>query len=81
VASAKVVGAKADAIRVFPKVTKASVGIGGLHGDGALLKGDKTVAYCSTTGGLLPPVDAAPNSSRANLAFQARKRPEPMRGT
>jgi lipid-binding SYLF domain-containing protein len=48
---AKVLGAKATAILVFPKVTKAGLGIGGQHGDGALMKGGKTVAYYSTTGG------------------------------
>jgi lipid-binding SYLF domain-containing protein len=48
---AKALGAKAEAILVFPKVTKAGLGIGGQHGDGALIKGGKTVAYYSTTGG------------------------------
>jgi lipid-binding SYLF domain-containing protein len=51
VPAAKELGTKADAILVFPKVTKAGLGIGGLHGDGALMKGGKTVAYYSTTGG------------------------------
>src|SRR5262245_11883062 len=48
---AKALGAKARAILVFPKVTKAGLGIGGLHGDGALIQGGKTVAYYSTSGG------------------------------
>ena len=48
---AKALGAKAHAILVFPKVKKAGLGIGGLHGDGALIKNGKTVAYYSTTGG------------------------------
>ena len=48
---AKVLGAKARAILVFPKVTKAGLGIGGQHGDGALMKGGQTVAYYSTSGG------------------------------
>jgi lipid-binding SYLF domain-containing protein len=48
---AKALGAKAYAILVFPKVTKAGLGIGGLNGDGALIKGGKTVAYYSTSGG------------------------------
>jgi lipid-binding SYLF domain-containing protein len=47
---AKALGAKAHAILVFPKVTKAGLGIGGQRGDGALLKGGKTVAYYTTTG-------------------------------
>ena len=45
-----VAGAKAHAILVFPKVTKAGLGIGGQHGDGALIKGGKAVAYYSTSG-------------------------------
>ena len=48
---AKALGAKALAVLVFPKVVKAGLGIGGLHGDGALIKDGKTVAYYSTTGG------------------------------
>jgi lipid-binding SYLF domain-containing protein len=51
VPKAKELGAKAHAILVFPKVTKAGLGIGGLHGDGALIKDGKTVAYYSTSGG------------------------------
>jgi lipid-binding SYLF domain-containing protein len=50
VPEAQKLGARADAILVFPRVTKAGFGIGGLHGDGALIKGGKTVAYYSTTG-------------------------------
>jgi lipid-binding SYLF domain-containing protein len=34
VPAAKALGAKAQAILVFPKVTKAGLGIGGQHGDG-----------------------------------------------
>jgi lipid-binding SYLF domain-containing protein len=51
VPKAKELGAKASAILVFPKVTKAGLGIGGQHGRGALIKGGKTVAYYDTTGG------------------------------
>jgi lipid-binding SYLF domain-containing protein len=51
VPAAKALGAKAAAILVFPKVTKAGLGIGGLHGDGALIKAGRTVAYYSTSGG------------------------------
>jgi lipid-binding SYLF domain-containing protein len=50
VAGAKAIGAKAHAVLVFPKVTKAGLGIGGLRGDGALIKGGKTVAYYRTSG-------------------------------
>jgi len=51
VPEAKTLAAKANAILVFPKVTKAGLGIGGLHGDGALIKNGKTVAYYKTSGG------------------------------
>jgi lipid-binding SYLF domain-containing protein len=47
---AKALGAKAHAILVFPKVTKAGLGIGGQSGEGALIKGGKTVGYYRTTG-------------------------------
>ena len=51
VPAAKALGAKATAILVFPKITKAGLGIGGQHGDGALMKGGTPVAYYSTSGG------------------------------
>jgi len=35
---------------VFPSITKAGVGVGGEHGDGALLENGKTVGYYSTSG-------------------------------
>ena len=47
---AKELGPKAHAILVFPKVTKAGLGVGGQHGEGALLKGGKAVAFYKTTG-------------------------------
>lgn len=50
VPAAKALGAKAAAILVFPKVTKAGLMIGGQYGEGALLKGGKAVAYYNTTG-------------------------------
>ena len=50
VAGAKAIGAQAHAILVFPKVTKAGLGVGGQHGEGALIKGGKTVGYYGTTG-------------------------------
>jgi lipid-binding SYLF domain-containing protein len=50
VPAAKALGAKARAILVFPKVTKAGLGVGGQYGDGALIKGGKTVAYYNTAG-------------------------------
>ena len=51
VPAAKALGAKATAILVFPKITKAGLGIGGQHGDGALIKGGTPVGYYSTSGG------------------------------
>jgi lipid-binding SYLF domain-containing protein len=47
---AKILGPKAHAILVFPKVTKAGLGIGGQYGEGALLKGGTAAAYYKTTG-------------------------------
>ena len=47
---AKALGAKAHAILVFPKVTKAGLGIGGQHGEGALLKDGKAIGFYKTTG-------------------------------
>jgi lipid-binding SYLF domain-containing protein len=51
VPAAKELGAKATAVLVFPKVTKAGLGIGGQRGEGALLKGGKATAFYSTGGG------------------------------
>ena len=50
VPAAKTIGAKAQAVLVFPKITKAGLGIGGQYGDGALIKGGKIVAYYNTSG-------------------------------
>ena len=47
---AKLLGPKAQAILVFPKVTKAGLGIGGQYGEGSLLKNGAPVAYYKTTG-------------------------------
>jgi lipid-binding SYLF domain-containing protein len=47
---AKRLGPKAQAILVFPKVTKAGLGIGGQYGEGSLLKNGAAVAYYKTTG-------------------------------
>ena len=43
-------GAQARAILVFLKVTKAGLGVGGQHGQGALMKGGKAVAHYDTSG-------------------------------
>ncbi len=50
VPAAKTIGAKAKAVLVFPKVTKAGLGVGGQYGDGVLLKGGKAVGYYNTAG-------------------------------
>lgn len=44
---------KAAAILVFPHVAKAGVGIGGLHGEGALVVRGKTVKYFQVSGASL----------------------------
>ena len=40
----------AAAVLVFPSITKVGAGVGGEHGDGALLQGGKTVGYYSVSG-------------------------------
>lgn len=40
----------AAAVLVFPGITKAGIGIGGEHGDGALLENGKTVGYYAVSG-------------------------------
>jgi lipid-binding SYLF domain-containing protein len=47
----KLLGQKAVAVLVFPKITKAGLVLAGQRGEGALLKGGKTVGYYSITGG------------------------------
>ncbi len=46
--AAKKLGEKATGILVFPSIVKAGFIVGGQYGEGALLKGDKTVAYYNT---------------------------------
>jgi lipid-binding SYLF domain-containing protein len=46
--AAKALGAKAKGILVFPSIIKAGFIVGGQYGEGALRKGDKTVAYYNT---------------------------------
>jgi lipid-binding SYLF domain-containing protein len=50
VPAAKALGSSAQAVLVFPKVTKAGLGVGGQFGEGALLQKGKAVAYYNTTG-------------------------------
>ena len=47
---AKTIGPTAQAILIFPKVTKAGLGIGGQYGEGTLLKKGTADAYYKTTG-------------------------------
>lgn len=42
---------KVSAILVYPEIIKAGMGIGGQHGEGALRKNGKTVAYYNTVAG------------------------------
>jgi lipid-binding SYLF domain-containing protein len=46
--AAKALGAKAKGILVFPSIIKAGFIVGGQYGEGALRKGDRTVAYYNT---------------------------------
>jgi lipid-binding SYLF domain-containing protein len=50
VPAAKALGAKANAVLVFPKVTKAGLGVGGQFGEGALIQKGKAVGYYNTAG-------------------------------
>jgi lipid-binding SYLF domain-containing protein len=50
VPAAKALAKDAKAVLVFPKVTKAGLGIGGQYGEGALLQDGKVVGYYSTAG-------------------------------
>ena len=47
---AKALAPTAHAILIFPKITKAGLGIGGQYGEGTLFKAGKAVAYYKTTG-------------------------------
>lgn len=48
VPAAKALGASATAVLVFPKVTKAGLGVGGQFGEGALIQKGKAVGYYNT---------------------------------
>ena len=50
VPAAKSLSATATAVLVFPKVTKAGLGVGGQFGDGVLFKGGKAAGYYNTSG-------------------------------
>jgi lipid-binding SYLF domain-containing protein len=46
----KYLAQNAAAVLVFPKITKAGIGVGGEHGNGALQEDGKTVGYYSISG-------------------------------
>ncbi|HMN75608.1 MAG TPA: lipid-binding SYLF domain-containing protein [Burkholderiaceae bacterium] len=50
VPAARALAKNAKAVLVFPKVTKAGLGVGGQFGEGALIQGGKVVAYYNTAG-------------------------------
>jgi lipid-binding SYLF domain-containing protein len=50
VPAAKALAKDAKAVLVFPKVTKAGLGVGGQYGEGALIQGGKVVDYYNTAG-------------------------------
>ncbi len=50
VPAAKSLSASAAAVLVFPKVTKAGLGVGGQYGDGVLFKQGKVAGYYNTSG-------------------------------
>jgi lipid-binding SYLF domain-containing protein len=49
--AAKELAARAAGMLVFPKVTKAGIGIGGEYGEGALIIGGKTTSYYNVAAG------------------------------
>lgn len=50
VPAAKSLSTTAAAVLVFPKVTKAGLGVGGQYGDGVLFKQGKVAGYYNTSG-------------------------------
>ena len=50
VPAAKSLSGTAAAVLVFPKITKAGLGVGGQYGDGVLFKGGKAAGYYNTSG-------------------------------
>lgn len=49
--AAKDLATNAAGVLVFPKITKAGIGVGGEYGEGALLVGGKTSGYYSSAAG------------------------------
>ena len=50
VPAAKSLSSSANAVLVFPKVTKAGLGVGGQYGDGVLFRQGKVAGYYNTSG-------------------------------
>ena len=50
VPAAKSFSGSATAVLVFPKITKAGLGVGGQYGDGVLFKGGKVAGFYNTSG-------------------------------
>ena len=50
VPAAKSLSGSATAVLVFPKITKAGLGIGAQYGDGVLFKGGKVAGFYNTSG-------------------------------
>ena len=50
VSGAKALAGSATAVLVFPKITKAGLGIGGQYGDGVLFKGGQVAGFYNTSG-------------------------------
>lgn len=50
VPAAKSLSGKAVGVLVFPKITKAGLGVGAQYGDGVLFKGGKVAGYFNTSG-------------------------------
>ena len=78
VPAAKTIGAKAQAVLVFPKITKAGLGIGGQYGDGALIKGGKTVALLQHNGCVVRPAGRSA-AVRLRDVLHERRRAETAR--
>ena len=69
---AKALAPKAHAILVFPKVTKAGLGIGGQYGEGTLLKKGAAAAYYKTTGASIGLQAGAQNYGYAMFFMNAK---------
>ena len=60
----KQLGDEAKAMLVFPSITKAGLGIGGLYGNGAMFEDGKAVGYYNIAGGTRSGCRSARRASR-----------------